>query len=70
MSVPSPCINICRMDAASGWCSGCMRSLAEIAAWSSMPDAAKQAVWSRLPLRRVAYQRLHPPPAPAPEPAP
>ena len=67
MSVPSPCINICRMDATSGWCSGCMRNLAEIAAWSTMPDAGKQAVWSQLPLRRVAYQRLHPAPPPAPE---
>jgi predicted Fe-S protein YdhL (DUF1289 family) len=71
MSVPSPCINICRMDAASGWCSGCMRTIAEIAAWSTMPDAGKHAVWSQLPLRRVAWQRQHPPPsAPPPEPAP
>jgi len=70
MTVQSPCINICRMDKASGWCSGCMRSLEEIAAWSAMPDAAKHAVWMQLPLRRVAYQRLHPPAAPAPEPAP
>jgi len=73
MSVPSPCINICRMDATSGWCSGCMRSIAEIAAWSTMPDDGKQAVWRQLPLRRVAYRRLHPVapvPAPPPEPAP
>jgi predicted Fe-S protein YdhL (DUF1289 family) len=48
-----------------------MRTIAEIAAWSTMPDAGKHAVWSQLPLRRVAWQRQHPPPpAPPPEPAP
>ena len=68
MSMPSPCINICRMDAASGWCSGCLRTLDEIAAWSTLPDAAKQAVWSQLPLRRVELRRRQP--VPPPEPAP
>jgi len=62
--VPSPCINVCRMDAASGWCSGCMRTLDEIAAWARMNDEGKRAVWSRLPLRRVAWQRAHPPAPP------
>ena len=32
--VPSPCISVCRMDAASGLCEGCLRTLDEIAAWS------------------------------------
>lgn len=51
-SVPSPCVSVCRMDAATGWCVGCQRSIEEIAAWGSMPDAAKRAVWKRLPERR------------------
>jgi predicted Fe-S protein YdhL (DUF1289 family) len=38
--VPSPCINICRMDAPSGWCEGCLRTLDEIAAWGRMSEAA------------------------------
>ena len=50
--VPSPCINICRIDAGSGWCEGCLRSLDEIAAWSRMDDEDKQAVWSRLAERQ------------------
>ena len=68
MTVPSPCINICRMDATSGWCSGCLRTIDEIAAWSTMPDDGKQAVWSQLPLRRAEVQRQQP--SPPPEPAP
>ena len=30
-AVPSPCIAVCRMDAATGWCEGCLRTLDEIA---------------------------------------
>ena len=51
--VPSPCISVCRMDAKSGLCEGCARTLDEIAAWSVMDDADKQAVWDELPLRRA-----------------
>jgi predicted Fe-S protein YdhL (DUF1289 family) len=48
---PSPCINVCRIDAATDRCLGCRRTLDEIAAWSRMDDAAKRAVWARLPAR-------------------
>jgi predicted Fe-S protein YdhL (DUF1289 family) len=57
-AVPSPCINVCRMHAATGWCEGCRRTLAEIAAWGGMDDAGKRAVWQQLPARRAAWQRL------------
>lgn len=50
--VPSPCVSVCRMDAANTVCQGCWRTLAEIAAWSTMDDAAKRAVWLLLPARR------------------
>lgn len=53
--VPSPCINVCRMDAASGWCEGCLRTLDEIAAWSALDDEARRAVWQRLAERRVQW---------------
>ena len=36
--VPSPCITVCRMDARTGWCEGCLRTIDEIAAWSAMDD--------------------------------
>lgn len=47
-SVPSPCVGVCAMDAATGWCSGCLRQLDEIAAWSGMDDDAKRTVWCRI----------------------
>ena len=52
--VPSPCISVCSMDEASGWCTGCLRTLDEIAAWSTLDDQAKSRVWARLPARRAA----------------
>lgn len=50
--VASPCISVCRMNAAGTVCEGCWRTLGEIAAWSTMDDAAKRAVWLLLPERR------------------
>ena len=55
--VPSPCNSICRIDAASGWCEGCLRSLDEIAAWSTLNEAGKRAVWLELGRRRVQRRR-------------
>ena len=54
--VPSPCTNICRMNPATGWCSGCWRTLAEIAAWSTMADDDKRHIWSLLPSRRAEHE--------------
>ena len=59
MSIPSPCISVCRLDPSSGWCLGCARTIAEIAAWGSLDDAGKRAVWALLPARR---ERLGLPP--------
>ena len=52
--IPSPCISVCRLEARTGWCEGCLRTLDEIAAWSPLDDAAKRAVWKLLPQRREA----------------
>lgn len=54
--VPSPCTKVCRIDARTGWCEGCHRTLDEITAWSTMSDEAKSAVWALLPLRRARAQ--------------
>lgn len=56
-TVPSPCISVCRMDEATGWCEGCMRTLDEIAAWSLLDDAEKRAVWAELGPRRDEFTR-------------
>jgi predicted Fe-S protein YdhL (DUF1289 family) len=51
---PSPCISVCRMDALSGWCTGCMRSLDEIAAWSTLAPPARREVWRAIERRAAA----------------
>ena len=48
----SPCVNVCRMDAASGLCEGCRRTLDEIACWSVLDQAEKHAVLALLPARK------------------
>jgi len=50
--VASPCVDVCRMDAASGYCEGCRRSLEEIACWSIYTPAEKRAVLALLPARK------------------
>lgn len=57
-AVPSPCIAICRMDAVTGWCEGCLRTLDEIAAWSRMDNGGKTAVWAQLDARRPQWEAL------------
>ena len=42
------------MDPVSGLCTGCLRTLAEIAAWSVLEDDERRAIWAALPLRRSA----------------
>jgi len=59
--VPSPCINVCRMHEASGWCEGCLRTLDEIALWSTLDDAAKRAVWVEIGHRRAIWRTQHGP---------
>jgi predicted Fe-S protein YdhL (DUF1289 family) len=54
----SPCINVCRMDAGSGWCEGCLRTIDEIAAWSRMDDAGKRGVLDLLRQRRREWRAL------------
>ncbi|MGB8437015.1 MAG: DUF1289 domain-containing protein [Burkholderiales bacterium] len=46
------------MDIERGWCTGCLRTLEEIALWSQSSDAEKRAVLARLAARR---QSLHGP---------
>ena len=51
--VVSPCICVCEMDAGSGYCVGCLRTLDEIATWSVLDVEAKRAVLAALPSRRA-----------------
>lgn len=42
--VGSPCIDVCRLNASSGLCEGCLRSRDEIKAWKSMNDPDRLAL--------------------------
>lgn len=55
--IPSPCTAICRIDAASGLCAGCLRTREEIAAWRDAADDERLAILERLKTRRRAAGR-------------
>ncbi len=52
--VPSPCVGVCSLDAGTGWCDGCFRTIDEIAAWGALDNRARREVWKRLPARRAS----------------
>lgn len=56
-AIASPCTSVCTIDPATGWCAGCMRTIDEIAAWGSLDDRARRAVWKLLPERRAERDR-------------
>jgi predicted Fe-S protein YdhL (DUF1289 family) len=51
--IKTPCVQVCTVDDESGLCLGCLRTLAEIGAWSRLTDAAREAVIRDLPGRRA-----------------
>jgi len=42
---PSPCCNICRLDAQGQFCEGCLRTLEELCQWGSADAATKRRIW-------------------------
>jgi predicted Fe-S protein YdhL (DUF1289 family) len=50
--VASPCVDVCRMNAETGFCEGCFRTIDEIASWSVYDDDEKRAVLARVDSRR------------------
>jgi predicted Fe-S protein YdhL (DUF1289 family) len=53
--IESPCIKVCTLDARSGRCLGCGRTVDEIARWTAMSEADRKRVMGELP-RRLAAQ--------------
>ena len=49
--VDSPCIKICVVHAETRLCTGCLRSIDEITAWSQMSPDTRSAVMDSLPDR-------------------
>ncbi len=52
--VASPCISVCTLDASQTYCTGCLRTLGEIARWGTMGDGERRALVEALPARRDA----------------
>lgn len=50
--VPSPCVNVCELDAARQGCVGCFRLLGEISGWRAMGEDEKRAIWRQVLMRR------------------
>jgi predicted Fe-S protein YdhL (DUF1289 family) len=49
--IESPCIKICVIEPKSRLCTGCLRTIDEIGAWSRMTHKARAEVMAELPLR-------------------
>lgn len=49
--IASPCINICVIHPEARLCTGCLRSIDEIASWSQMSQEDRRAVMAQLPKR-------------------
>jgi predicted Fe-S protein YdhL (DUF1289 family) len=58
--IRTPCVKVCFIDDASGLCLGCFRTLVEVATWSRLDEAARDAVIAELPARRslIAPEKL------------
>ena len=55
MSILSPCVNVCRMNADNTLCVGCYRTLDEIAQWSRASDDTKAAILAAVERRRSGH---------------
>ncbi len=58
MPVRSPCTNVCRIEARSGFCEGCLRTVDEIMRWPSAGEDEQRAILARLPDRALAPRRF------------
>ncbi|MDX1401888.1 MAG: DUF1289 domain-containing protein [Kiloniellales bacterium] len=51
-SVPSPCISVCQVDNATGFCIGCHRNIDEIRDWMIMSADEKHQVLKNIEDRK------------------
>jgi predicted Fe-S protein YdhL (DUF1289 family) len=50
--VNSPCIGICVINAETGYCLGCMRTIDEISNWARLPRDRRAEIIDQLESRR------------------
>jgi hypothetical protein len=53
----TPCVNVCLLDAETGLCIGCGRTIEEIARWATMSDRERRAIMAGLPERMQRTER-------------
>jgi predicted Fe-S protein YdhL (DUF1289 family) len=49
--IDSPCIQVCVIHPTERICTGCLRSIDEIGAWSRFSDEERKEIMEELPLR-------------------
>ena len=54
--IVSPCVKLCRLAPEGPFCTGCFRTLDEIAAWAGFANEERQAVLAQLEVRRLTYE--------------
>jgi len=62
MSVSTPCVGVCRLDA-RGICVGCGRTIEQIVAWKGMAEAERQQIMATLPTDCITVSRAESQPA-------
>ena len=61
----SPCVSVCAIDAPTGLCAGCYRTIVEIASWIDLDAEQRMRLLAALPERRarhgaaIAARRIH-----------
>jgi predicted Fe-S protein YdhL (DUF1289 family) len=56
-AIESPCILVCSIDLATGYCFGCGRTRDEIGAWLTMTPETRRSVMAELPARLATVER-------------
>jgi predicted Fe-S protein YdhL (DUF1289 family) len=51
--IETPCVKVCTLDARTGLCLGCGRTIDEIARWTSMSNSERAQIMRELPQRLV-----------------
>ncbi len=54
--IETPCIKVCTLDARSGLCLGCGRTIDEIARWGALTAAERSHIMDKLPARLAAHK--------------
>ncbi|WP_084333025.1 DUF1289 domain-containing protein [Hyphomonas sp. L-53-1-40] len=56
--IKSPCIKVCAVDASTGLCLGCARSLKEIGGWVKLGTDGRERIMAELPERIARLEAL------------